>query len=168
MKKTFLILFVVLSLMACNNTPKEENSGTEKQDETVTKDTVQTETKAVSETGKVIHLNNASFREKIHDYKANPKWSYKGDLPCIIDFYADWCRPCKELSPVLDELAKEYQGKIHIYKVNTDIEGELSNFYGVQYLPTLLLCNLSGEPNKQVGGLTKAGLKSLIEKDLLD
>ncbi len=167
MKKIVFILLVTIIVTSCNNSRKESKPADKNQEIVLSEDTVKTEKPAVEETGKVIHLNAASFREKVHDYKANPKWKFKGDLPCIIDFYADWCRPCKELSPVLDELAKEYQGKIRIYKVNTDYEGELTNFYEVQYLPTLLLCNLTGEPNKQVGGLTKAQLKSKIEESLL-
>ena len=91
------------------------------------------------QTGKVIHINQSEFIEKVYDYKKNPdKWVYEGSKPAIIDFYADWCGPCRRLSPVLEKLAEKYKDKIVIYKVNTDKERELAAAFGITSLPTLV------------------------------
>jgi len=178
MKKTIILisaLSVLLLTFACNqSTERGQIENEDKQDTNVIvnnnteeQPTTTTTTEETKAEGKVIKLDNASFRKLIHDYKSNPKWNFKGELPCIIDFYADWCAPCRIVSPILDELAQEYAGKINIYKVDTEKDGELSNFYGIQYLPTLMFCTKTGEPTKQVGAFTKADYKSMIEKDLL-
>ena len=83
-------------------------------------------------------LTKETFKEKIFDFEKNTEWKYKGELPAIIDFYADWCGPCKMVAPVLSELAGEYQGKVNIYKVNTDQEPELSGAFGIQSIPSIL------------------------------
>jgi thioredoxin 1 len=168
MKKTYFIFLISLTFFACNTGSNDGQTNDMTKADAVVEETGTTETAPTAETGKVITLNNTTFREKVHDYKSNSKWNFKGDLPCIVDFYADWCKPCRELAPVLDELAKDYHGKIHIYKVNADYEPELSSIFGVQYLPTLLLCKANGEPLKQVGGLTKSDLVALIENNLLN
>lgn len=167
MKTSFLIFTIAIFIMACNSGTNKPQTTEENQNVVIVEEPAAAETEITKETGKVITLNNASFRQTVHDYKANPKWEYKGDLPCIVDFYADWCRPCREIAPILDELAKEYDGKINIYKVNSDFEGELTNFYGVQYLPTLLFCKMKGEPLKQVGAFSKSDFIRMIENDLL-
>ena len=95
------------------------------------------------QTGKVIHINQSEFIEKVYDYKKNPdKWVYEGSKPAIIDFYADWCGPCRRLSPVLEKLAEKYKDKIVIYKVNTDKERELAAAFGITSLPTLVFIPL--------------------------
>ena len=111
-------------------------------------------------------LTNASFQEKIFDYATQKEWSYKGDLPAIIDFYADWCGPCKMVAPVLEALAAEYEGKLHIYKVNTDKEQELSAAFGIQSIPSILFIPVKGQPQMAMGALPKASLQSAI-KDVL-
>ncbi len=173
MKRTFLIFALAIPVLACNSGSNQPQTA-EAQNPNVTiveeveENEVSVETEVRAEAGKVIVLNNSEFRETVHDYKSSPQWEYKGELPCIVDFYADWCRPCREIAPILDELAKEYEGKINIYKVNSDFEGELTNFYGVQYLPTLMFCKTKGDPLKQVGAFSKADLKRMIENDLLN
>lgn len=123
---------------------------------------------AVSSTsGKVIELNSKEFRNRVHDYKTERTWRYKGDKPCIVDFYANWCAPCRRLAPILDELARQYADKIYIYKVNTDIELELTAAYGIQHLPTLLFCPMAAEPFIQVGLLSKQDLQIIINQHLL-
>ena len=104
------------------------------------------------QTGKVIHINQSEFIEKVYDYKKNPdKWVYEGSKPAIIDFYADWCGPCRRLSPVLEKLAEKYKDKIVIYKVNTDKERELAAAFGITSLPTLVFIPLGDTPQVSQG-----------------
>jgi thioredoxin 1 len=113
------------------------------------------------------HLSKSVFLSKVFNYEQNKEWKYEGDLPCLIDFYADWCGPCKMLSPVLDELSKEYEGKIHIYKIDTEAEPELSGAFGVRSIPSLLFCPTEGQPQMAMGALPKATLKKAIDEILL-
>lgn len=116
----------------------------------------------------VKHLTKAEFLEKVWNYEKNPKeWKYEGDKPCIIDFYTTWCGPCKRLSPILEELAKEYDGKIIVYKVNTEVERELASVFQVRSIPTLLFCPLKDNPQINVGALPKEQLVEAINKVLL-
>lgn len=104
------------------------------------------------QTGKVIHINQSEFIEKVYDYKKNPdKWVYEGSKPAIVDFYADWCGPCRRLSPVLEKLAEKYKDKIVIYKVNTDKERELAAAFGITSLPTLVFIPLGDTPQVSQG-----------------
>lgn len=106
------------------------------------------------------------FKEKIFDYEKNPEWKYQGELPAIIDFYADWCGPCKMVAPILEELAQEYQGKLLIYKVNTDVEQELAYVFGIQSIPTLLFIDAKGQAMMQAGAFPKHAFKKIIEEKL--
>ena len=116
----------------------------------------------------VKHLTKAEFLEKVWNYEKNSKeWKYEGDKPCIIDFYTTWCGPCKRLSPILEELAKEYDGKIIVYKVNTEVERELASVFQVRSIPTLLFCPLKDNPQINVGALPKEQLVEAINKVLL-
>ena len=116
----------------------------------------------------VKHLTKAEFLEKVWNYEKNSKeWKYEGDKPCIIDFYTTWCGPCKRLSPILEELAKEYDGKIIVYKVNTEVERELASVFQVRSIPTLLFCPLKDNPQTNVGALPKEQLVEAINKVLL-
>lgn len=116
------------------------------------------------------HLTLESFKEKICtcglDGKDGAEWKYKGDLPCLIDFYADWCGPCKRIAPVLEELAEEFKGKAYIYKVNTEEQQELSAMFGIQSIPTLLFVPLNDKPQLMAGALPKPQLASAM-KDVL-
>lgn len=115
----------------------------------------------------VLHMNNDLFKTKVWDYQTNSQeWIYKGDLPCIIDFYADWCGPCRRIAPLMAELATEYAGKIVIYKVNVDKENELSSFFGIQSLPSVMFCPKKGQPAIQPGALSKEQYKQIIEEFL--
>lgn len=111
-------------------------------------------------------LTTQEFKEKIFNYETEKDWKYEG-LPAIIDFYADWCGPCKMVAPILEELSKEYEGKLVIYKVNTDKEQELSAVFGIQSIPTMLFIGADGEPMMQPGALPKHVLKQVIEEKLL-
>lgn len=118
-------------------------------------------------TTKVVHITKADFLKKVYDFEKNPdEWKYLGSQPAIVDFYADWCGPCRQLSPVLDELAKEYSGKLTIYKVNVDNERGLASFFGIRSIPTLLFIPMKGKPQRSLGALSKTELKGII-KDVL-
>jgi thioredoxin 1 len=101
------------------------------------------------------HLTTESFREKVFDYTNNSEWNYKGKLPCLIDFYADWCKPCRSISPMLEELAGEYKDKLCIYKVDTEQELELAAFFRVQSIPTLLFVPVADQPKMALGALPR-------------
>ena len=115
-----------------------------------------------------IQLTTQGFKETVFDYETKKDWKYQGTLPAIIDFYADWCGPCKMVAPILEELSKEYEGKLLIYKVNTDMEQELSAVFGIQSIPTLLFIDANGEPYMQPGALPKHTLKKVIEESLFN
>lgn len=114
-----------------------------------------------------IPLTAQDFREKIFDYQTKQEWDYQGTLPAIIDFYADWCGPCKMVAPVLEELAKEYNEKLLIYKVNTDIEQELAYVFNIQSIPTMLFIDANGKAMMQPGAYPKHVFKKLIDEKLL-
>jgi thioredoxin 1 len=102
--------------------------------------------------GTVIRINTEMFKKLVWDYKKSPaEFVFKGDQPCVIDFYADWCRPCKMVAPIMEELAKEYKGKVRIYKVNTDEEGELSRLFNIRSIPAILYVPKNGKPQMSVG-----------------
>jgi thioredoxin len=100
-------------------------------------------------------LTTAEFKKKVFDFEANEAWKFEGDLPCIVDFYADWCGPCKMVSPVLDAISQEYAGKLNVYKINTDEEQALSAAFGIQSIPSLLFVPKSGDPRMSMGALPK-------------
>lgn len=112
-------------------------------------------------------LTTREFKEKVFDYQLEQEWKYKGELPAIIDFYADWCAPCKMVTPVLEELAKEYAGRLVIYKVNTEIERELSAVFGIRSIPTFLFIPVGGDPMMQPGALSKNAFQKVIDEKLI-
>ena len=101
------------------------------------------------------HLTKQAFKEKVFDWEKNKEWKFEGDKPAVIDFYADWCGPCKMVAPILEELSEEYAGKIDIYKVNTEQEQELASVFGIQSIPSLLFVPQEGEPQMAMGALPK-------------
>lgn len=101
------------------------------------------------------HLTKESFKEKVFNFELNKDWKYEGETPCLIDFYADWCGPCKMVAPVLEELQKEYGDTIKIYKINTEEQRELSAMFGVQSIPSLLFVPKDGQPQMAMGALPK-------------
>lgn len=117
--------------------------------------------------GSVIYLTNETFRQQVFDYEENKEWKYAGTIPAIVDFYADWCGPCRMVSPILEELAKEYQGRIVVYKVDTQKERLLSQNLGIQSLPTLLFIPATGKPQVAMGALPKEMLVKAIQEVLL-
>ena len=115
----------------------------------------------------IINLTADGFKEKIFDYSKDEEWKYKGSLPAIVDFYADWCGPCKAVAPVLEELSTEYKDQLLIYKIDTDREQELSMLFGIQSIPTLLFIPVDGQPMMQKGAIRKNAFKQVIEERLL-
>jgi thioredoxin len=113
------------------------------------------------------HLTKKDFIEKIFDYENAKEWRYNGELPAIIDFYADWCGPCRSVAPALEELANEYEGRLNIFKIDTDAERELSELFGIQSIPTFLFIPMHGGPMMQKGALSKKVFKQIIEERLL-
>jgi thioredoxin 1 len=115
----------------------------------------------------VVHLTTQEFKEKVFNYEASKEWKYAGTLPAIVDFYADWCGPCKIVAPVLEDLAREYSGQIVVYKVDTENEQELAAVFGIQSIPTLLFIPRDGQPQAAMGALPKQTFKKVIEDVLL-
>ena len=113
------------------------------------------------------HLNKESFKTKVFDFEKNQEWKFEGDIPCVIDFWAPWCGPCRMVGPVLDELSQEYEGKIHIYKINTDEEQELGAMFGIRSIPSILFVPVEGQPKMAVGALPKNNIKDIIDKESL-
>lgn len=113
------------------------------------------------------HLTKETFLNKVFDFEKNKDWKFEGKLPCLIDFYADWCQPCKIVAPILEELSKEYEGKINIYKVNTEEETELAAAFGIRSIPSLLFCPVEGQPQMSQGALPKETLVKAINNELL-
>ena len=114
----------------------------------------------------VVRIGKREFKEKIFDYTFSKEWQYKGDIPAVIDFYADWCAPCKMVSPLLDELSVEYDGKIKVYKVNTEKDPEVAKAFGISSIPTLLFIGQTGKPVVLRGAQSRQTLKNNIEKIL--
>lgn len=154
MNKLLFTLFIAgLTFTACNGQTKKNEE----------KETIKKESKM-----KTIHLNKIDFLKKVANYEANPgEFKYIGDKPALIDFYADWCGPCKAIAPILEELAKEYDGEIYIYKINTEEEQELAALFGIRSIPSLLFVPMGEQPQMAQGALPKATLKEAIDKILL-
>jgi len=146
MKKSFLFLIIMIPLML-----SECNAGQP------------TGKEGIAEPGKtVVQLTNDTFKKVIFNYEVGGEWKYAGKRPAIIDFYADWCAPCRQLSPLVEEIAKEYSGKIDVYKVDTDKENILAQNLGITGLPTLLFIPVEGKPQTTMGALPKETLVKAI------
>jgi thioredoxin len=113
------------------------------------------------------HLTKETFKQKVFDYEINKEWKFIGTSPCIIDFYADWCGPCKTVAPIMEELAEEYKGKVDIYKVDTEAEQELAAVFGIQSIPSILFVPLEGQPQMAMGALPKDSFVEIINEVLL-
>jgi thioredoxin 1 len=112
------------------------------------------------------HLTKETFISKVFNYEENKEWKFEGEKPCIIDFYADWCGPCKMVAPILEELAVEYKGKMDIYKVDTEQEIELASIFGIRSIPSLLFVPKEGQPQMAMGALPKDTLEKAFKEVL--
>ena len=113
------------------------------------------------------HLTKQTFLDKVFNYEQNQEWKFEGELPCLIDFYADWCGPCKMVAPILEELSKEYDGKINIYKIDTEEQQELASVFGIRSIPSLLFVPMNEQPQMAQGALPEDTLKKTIADVLL-
>ncbi len=111
-------------------------------------------------------LTTESFKEKVFNFDQSKEWKYEGDLPAIVDFYADWCGPCKMVAPILEEISEEYAGKMHVYKINTDEEQELAAAFGIQSIPSLLFIPVDAQPQMAAGALPKETLVKAMKEIL--
>ena len=112
----------------------------------------------------VEHLTKETFKEKIFDHEKNKEWAYKGENPCIIDFYAKWCGPCKIIAPILEELSEEYSYKVDFYKVNTEEEQDLAAIFGISSIPSILFVPKDDKPQMSMGALPKDTFRQLIKE----
>ena len=150
--KSLTVTILSMVLLTCNTSQGKEKESTKKDNKM-----------------KTIKLNKADFLTKVADYETTPgEWKYLGDKPAIIDFYADWCGPCRAIAPVLEELAAEYGEKIYIYKVNTQSEQEISAVFGIKSIPTLLFIPMGATPQMTQGALPKSEIKKMIDTLLLN
>ena len=144
MKKTILIItaIIVASITACAQENKTES--------------------------KVKQLTYKEFIKEIWDFEKDPStFVYKGKLPAVIDFYADWCGPCRRVAPIMEKLAEEYDGRLLVYKVNTDQERGLASTFQIRSIPMVLFIPMKGQPSMQVGALPEEGYRKVIEEQLL-
>lgn len=114
-----------------------------------------------------VQLNAEMFKNDIFDYTTEKTWKFKGDIPAIIDFYADWCGPCKMVAPILEELSDEFKDQLTIYKVDTEVEQELSAVFGIRSIPSILFIPTDKQPMMQAGALPKSALEEIIKKELV-
>ena len=159
MKTRFLVVSILsaIILSACSNVNKEN------------KEVVNSKkTENNMQIKKTINLTKAEFLTKVANFEQSPdKWVYLGDKPCLIDFYADWCGPCKMVAPILEELAAEYEGEIYIYKIDTEAEQELATAFNIRSIPSILFCPMGEQPQMAQGALPKDGFKKAIDEVLL-
>lgn len=112
-------------------------------------------------------LSKQDFLDKVFNYESNKEWQYEGDLPAVIDFYADWCGPCKMIAPVIEQLSEEYKDRVRFYKVDTEAEQELAMAFGIRSIPSLLFIPMEGKPQMAAGALPQKALREIIDSELL-
>jgi thioredoxin len=140
-KLVFILAIAVISLQSCNSSQAKNQSNEEEQAP------VQTVSSEEASEGGSVKLTKEKFLAQVWDYETSPQeWKFKGDKPAIIDFYADWCGPCKIASPILEEISKEYAGKVNVYKIDTDVEKELAQVFGISGIPAFLYIPMEGKP----------------------
>ncbi len=156
--RTVLFLMAAIVAVSCSNSTETKAQSDNSTPASVSHDAE----------GKTIHMNKEMFIERVMDFESNKEdWVYLGDKPAIIDFYADWCKPCKLIAPIMDELAEEYKGQIYIYKIDTQVERELASVFGVRSIPAVLFIPMEGQPQMSTGALPKETFKSAIDDFLL-
>ncbi len=162
-KLVFMLAVAVISLQSCNSTQAKNN---EKENTTGTP--VETVSQNNSAEGGTVKLTKAKFLAEVWDYENSPKeWKFKGKKPALIDFYADWCAPCRTAAPILEEISKEYAGKVTVYKIDTQVEQELAAVFGIQGIPAFLYIPLNGKPSMTSGiARTKEDTKKMFQENI--
>ena len=164
-----VIMLTIFWLTSCGGTAKTEPANSISETTGQSAISVQP-VKTVESTGKggPINLTKAEFLKKVYDFEKSPNmWVYTGDKPCIIDFYADWCRPCKIIGPIMADLAEKYNSQITVYKINIDEERELAQFFGISSIPTVLFCPMNGKPQMTQGALPEETFEKAVNEVLL-
>lgn len=150
---TLIVIFILAIMPSCQGKSQVKNNNVQLKKEKVMS---------------VIHLTKKDFLEKVANYETNPnEWKYLGDKPCVIDFYATWCGPCKMMSPIMAKLAEEYKGQIYVYEIDTEQEQELAGLFGIQSIPTFLFVPMNGKPQMAQGAMPESSMKDSIQKILL-
>lgn len=164
MKKFIFSLLIIsgIVLISCGN---NIDSGKQANDQNSLTESFPEDKEGVD---KPIHLTKQMFLERVMNFEKNKDiWVYEGDKPCIIDFYADWCKPCRLIAPIMEELAEEYKGQIYVYKINTEKEKELASIFGIRSIPAVLFIPMEGKPQMSTGALPKVTFKQAIDNFLL-
>ncbi|MBK9290695.1 MAG: thiol reductase thioredoxin [Bacteroidetes bacterium] len=154
MANNFSILIAALLLMttACSNTTGKQTNTNEN----------------LNVSGKPEYLTYDTFLEKVWNFEKNPQtWVHEGELPAIVDFYADWCAPCRRIAPIMDKIAKDYEGRLKVYKIDVDKEQRLASVFQVRSIPSILFVPVQGQPMMQAGALTEEMYIKIIEEELL-
>ena len=159
----FITVFLLLAFYGCNS----GNANNKKKSEPVVSETL-TETQENSDKGGSTLLTKEMFLKNVWDYTSSPQeWKFKGDKPAIIDFYADWCGPCKIASPILEEISSEYAGKVDVYKIDTEKERELASVFGIRSIPAFLYIPVEGKPVMMAGiGRSKEETKNMFIENI--
>ena len=163
MRKLSIVALIALGFVitSCNQT-EEANGNTKAAKEN------QVAEKADPNDVNPTQLTSQGFKDKIWDYQSNPEaWTFKGELPVVVDFYADWCKPCKMVAPIMDDLADYYKGRVVFYKVNTDKNKELSSVFQIRSIPAILFAPKEGKPIMQAGAMSKADYIKIIDENVL-
>ncbi|MCL2682804.1 MAG: thioredoxin domain-containing protein [Bacteroidales bacterium] len=151
-----IIFFAALIFAACSGSSTNSSEA------------ATTTTVATASVKEATFISEAEFKKLVMNFEANPEeWIFEGEIPCIVSFTASWCAPCRRMAPILDELARDYAGKVNIYKVDVDHNRKVSAFFGVQSIPTMLFARMKGLPALQPGGMGKEQLVNAIENFLL-
>jgi len=160
--KTFITILIVIILAVSGCGPEKQNKASKKR--------ISNTNPGIKKKKSLEHLTIDSFRKNICDCNTNDKgkteWKFKGTLPAIVDFYADWCQPCKMVAPIMVSLSKEYDGRLNIYKVNTGKEQQLAGMFGIRSIPSVLFIPVSGQPQMTAGALPKSEYKKIIREVL--
>ena len=174
-KNIILFLAMTLTTIGCSsqakkasqqeqNVPQKEQEASQQEQDTQEQLSTKPSTDKNSADGKVTYLTTAEFKQKVMDYEAHPQeWVFAGHRPMVIDFYATWCRPCKMMSPIIEQLAQQYAGKVDFYKVDIDQEPELASVFGIQSIPTFLFIPMKGTPTAQMGMMEKEDMEKVIK-----
>lgn len=154
----FLGLLLACAFLSCANNGQEIAQNKNKESFNAIKNPIQE--------SEIIKISSDEFSKLIFNYKEEQIWNYENEIPCVVDFYADWCRPCLMMEPVMEKLAEEYKGKLNFYKVNVDEEAGLADFFNIQGIPYMMFCSKGKEPMVNTGSIDEETLRQYIENIL--